>query len=102
MNAVQWDVHSIHAAVIGMVFEAKNELKQYFSSINPMHTKHTECLWAKEVNSTAQLAVECFRANHACDVENSVFMLPVSLPSQRQQASDILLLQYYSCSLSSK
>ena len=37
VNAVQWDVYSFCAAVIGMVFEAKNELQQYLSSINPIY-----------------------------------------------------------------
>lgn len=31
VNAVQWDVYWICAAVVGMDFEAKNELKQYLA-----------------------------------------------------------------------
>ncbi len=55
-----------------MVFEAKNELKQYLSSINPMYAKYTECLWAKEVNSAAQLGNASVPVMHACGVENPV------------------------------
>ena len=67
---VQYDVCCICVAVVGMVFEAKNELKQYLSSINPLYAKYTECLWAKEVNSTAQLGYASVPVMHACGVEN--------------------------------
>ncbi|DBB12231.1 TPA: hypothetical protein ACH3X3_006335 [Trebouxia sp. C0006] len=40
----------------GMIFEAKNELKQYLSSINPIYAKYTEGLWASE--STPSLSLE--------------------------------------------
>jgi hypothetical protein len=37
-----------------MVFKARNELKQYPNSINPIYAKYTECLWAEEVKFAAQ------------------------------------------------
>ena len=36
-----------------MVIKAKNELKQYLISINLIYAKHTEGLWAEEVNAAA-------------------------------------------------
>ena len=45
----------LYVAIIGMLFTAKNELKQYLTSINPICAKYTEGLWADEVNSAAQL-----------------------------------------------
>ena len=41
--------------MIGMLFKAKNEHKQYLTSINPIYAKYTEGLWAEEVSSSAQL-----------------------------------------------
>ena len=55
-----------------MVFEAKNELKDYLSSINPVYAKYTECLWAKEVNSAVQLGNADVPGMHACGVENPI------------------------------
>ena len=70
--AVQWDVHWVCAAVAGMFFEAKNELQQYLSSINPMYAKYTEGLWANEVNSSSQLGDASLTVLQACGVENPV------------------------------
>ena len=56
VNAAQWDIHRVCAAVAGMVFEAKNELQQYLTSINPMYAKYTEGLWAND--STLSLSLE--------------------------------------------
>ena len=72
VNAVQWNVYWICAAVIGMIFEAKNELKQYLSSINPLYAKYTEGLWASEVNSISQLGDASLTVLQACGVENPV------------------------------
>lgn len=72
VNAVQWDVHWVCAVVIGMIFEAKNELQQYLTSINPIYAKYTEGLWAKEVNAAAQLANASLTVLQACGVENPV------------------------------
>ena len=72
VNAVQWDVHWVCAAVIGMVFEAKNELQQYLSSINPIYAKYTEELWANEVNSISQLGDASLTVLQACGIENPV------------------------------
>ena len=36
-----------------MVFNAKNELEQYLTSINPIYAKFTEGLRAEEVNYAA-------------------------------------------------
>jgi len=55
-----------------MVFKAKNELEQYLTSINPIYAKYTEDLWAKEVNSAAQLGNASVPAMHACGVQNPV------------------------------
>ena len=60
------------AAALGMIFEAKNELELYLSSINPMYVKYTEDLWAEEVNSTAQLGNASVSVLHACGVKNPV------------------------------
>ena len=35
-------VYQVCAAVIGMIFEAETELKQYLTSINPIYAKYTE------------------------------------------------------------
>ena len=55
-----------------MIFKAKNELEQYLSSINPIYAKYTEDLWAKEVNSVAQLGYASVPAMHACGIENPI------------------------------
>ncbi|DBA96038.1 TPA: hypothetical protein ACH3X1_001539 [Trebouxia sp. C0004] len=55
-----------------MVFEAKNELKQYLSSTNLMYAKSTDCLRAKEVSFAAQLGNVSVPVMHACGVENPV------------------------------
>ena len=39
VHAVQWYVCQIYAAIIGMLFKAKNELKQHLVSINPIYAK---------------------------------------------------------------
>ena len=54
-----------------MVFEAKNELQQYLTSINPTYTKYTEDLWANEVNSISQLGDASLTMLHECGVKNS-------------------------------
>ena len=72
VHAVQRDVYWICAAVIEMVSEAKNELKQYLSSFNPIYAKYTECLWAKEVNSAAQLGNASVPVMHAFGIETPV------------------------------
>ena len=72
VNAVQWNGYWVCAAVIGMIFEAKNELKQYLSSINPIYAKYTEVLWASEVNSISQLGDASLTVLQACGVENPV------------------------------
>ena len=53
-----------------MIFEAKIELKQYLSSINPIYAKYTEGLWASEVNSISQLGDASLTVLQACGVEN--------------------------------
>ena len=55
-----------------MVFEAKNDLQQYLSSINPIYAKYTEGLWANEVNSISQLGDASLTVLQACGVENPV------------------------------
>ena len=55
-----------------MVFEAKNDLQQYLTSINPFYTKYTEGLWANEVNSISQLGDASLTVLQACGVENPV------------------------------
>lgn len=55
-----------------MVFEAKNDLQQYLSSINPIYAKYTEGLWANEVNSVSQLGDASLTVLQACGVENPV------------------------------
>ncbi len=54
-----------------MVFEAKNGLQQYLSSINPIYAKYTEGLWANEVNSISQLGDASLTVLQ-CGVENPV------------------------------
>ena len=54
--------------MIGMLFKAKNELKQYLTSINPIYAKYTEGLWAEEVNSSAQL--ESQSCMHMVDIHD--------------------------------
>ena len=65
-------MNKIHAANMGMVFKAKNELQQYFTSLNPIYAKYTEGLWAEEVNSAAQLGNASVPIMHACGVKNLV------------------------------
>lgn len=55
-----------------MIFEAKNELQQYLTSINPIYTKYTEGLWANEVNSISQLGDASLTVLQACGVDNPV------------------------------
>ena len=55
-----------------MIFEAKNELLQYLSSINPNYAKYTEGLWANEVNSISQLGDASLTVLQSCGVENPV------------------------------
>ena len=70
--AVQCCVNKIYDAVAGMVFEAKNELEQYLTSINPIYAKYTDVLWAKEVNSISQLGDASLTVLQAYGVENLV------------------------------
>ena len=65
-------MNKIHAAIIGMIFKAKNELQQYLTSINPIYAKYTESLWAHEVNSISQLGDASLTVLQACGVENLV------------------------------
>ena len=54
-----------------MIFEAKSELQQYLTSINPIYTKYTEDLWANEVNSISQkLGDASLTILHGCGVKN--------------------------------
>ena len=55
-----------------MIFEAKYELQQYLTSINPLYAKYTEGLWANEVNSISQLGDASLTVLQACGVENPV------------------------------
>ena len=55
-----------------MVFEAKNELKEYLTSINPIYARYTECLWANEVNCVAQLGNASLPVMHALGVESPI------------------------------
>ena len=55
-----------------MNFEAKNELQQYLSSINPLYAKYTEGLWANEVNSVSQLGDAPLTVLQACGVKNPI------------------------------
>ena len=66
---MQWYANKIHAAIIGMVFQAKNELQQYLTSLNPLYAKYTEGLWVEEV-AAAQLGNASVPIMHACGVEN--------------------------------
>jgi len=79
-----------------MVFEAKNELEQYLSSINPVYAKYTECLWAKEVNSAAQLGNASVPVMHACGVEN-----PVHAGDIIAQSKATGKWSYFRCSITS-
>ena len=72
INAVQWNVYYIYAAIIGMLFKAKNELEEYLTSINPIYAKYTEDLWAYEVNSVSQLGDASLTALQACGIQNLV------------------------------
>ena len=69
---VQWYVSKIRAAIIGMVFEAKNELQQYLTSINPIYAEYTEGLWADEVSFIFQLGDASLTVLQACGIENVV------------------------------
>lgn len=55
-----------------MLFEAKNELQQYLSSINPNYAKYVEALWANGINSLAQLGNASVPGMHACGIENTI------------------------------
>ena len=55
-----------------MVFKAKNELKQYLTSINPIYAKYTEGLWANEVKSISQLGNASLTILQACGVQDLV------------------------------
>ena len=55
-----------------MVFKAKNELKQYLTPINPIYAKHTEDLWANQVNAISQLGHASLTVLQACGVANLI------------------------------
>ena len=69
---MQWYVNKAHAVIIGMTFKAKNELQQYLTLLIPICAKHTEGLWAQEVNSAAQLGNTSVPIMHALGVENPI------------------------------
>lgn len=74
-----------------MVCEARNEFKQCLSSINPIYASYTDLLWAKEVNSAAQLGNAYVPVMHACGVENPIHAGDVIAQSKLQQASGPIL-----------
>ena len=55
-----------------MVFEAKKELQQYLTCINPIYAKYAENVWANEVNSISQLGDASLTVLQACGVKNPV------------------------------
>ena len=62
----------IRDALCRMLFEAKNDLQQYLSSINPIYAKYTDGLWANEVNSVSQLGDASLMVLQACGIKNPV------------------------------
>ena len=87
-----------------MVFKAKNELEQHLTSINPIYAKYTEGLWAKEVNSAAQLGNTSVSAMHACGIENPMHagdIIAQSTATGKWSCSCCSITRVH-CSLSSK
>lgn len=66
-----------------MVFEAKDELRQYLSSINNIYADYTERLWANEVNSISMLGDASLTDLQAFGVENPMHARNIIAHSDR-------------------